>query len=45
MKVVIHEAAAGDLHDIFGWISKDNPCSAWPLPRFERFKTAAKAPR
>jgi toxin ParE1/3/4 len=33
MKVVVHEAAAGDLHDIFDWISKDNPRAAGELIR------------
>jgi len=28
MKVVVREAAAGDLEDIFNWISNDNPRAA-----------------
>jgi len=33
MKVVVHEAAAGDLDDILEWISKDNPRAADELVR------------
>jgi toxin ParE1/3/4 len=33
MKVVVHEAAARDLDDIFDWISTDNPAAAAGLVR------------
>ena len=33
MKVVVHEAAAGDLNDIFDWISRDNPRAAGEVIR------------
>jgi toxin ParE1/3/4 len=33
MKVVIHEAAAADLDNIFDWISRDSPRAATELVR------------
>ena len=33
MKVVVREAAAGDLDDILDWISRDNPRAAAELVR------------
>jgi len=33
MKVVVREAAASDLDDIFDWISRDNPRAAAELVR------------
>ncbi len=33
MKVVVREAAVGDLDDIFDWISRDNPRAAAELVR------------
>jgi plasmid stabilization system protein ParE len=33
MKVVVNEAAARDLDDVFNWISKDNPRAAAAMVR------------
>jgi toxin ParE1/3/4 len=33
MKIIVREAAAGDLEDILDWISKDNPRAAAELVR------------
>ena len=47
MKVVVREAAAGDLDDIRDWISRDNPRAAaelgdTTLPAFRTFLLSQK---
>ena len=44
MKVVVREAAAGDLDDILDWISRDNPRAAGDttLPAFRTFLLSQK---